>query len=251
MNNYGDTCNYSPPDWIKPFLQLDDPPRPAARAMRRRNILSQYTDSVQRPYIHLVDGGVSDNLGMRGVLDALEVFEALHDSDKGTPINDAKRIIVFVVNSLSTPPTDWDKRESAPGSTKVLVKAAGVPIDHFSYEAVELLKDTAARWQTLRQLRDSPAFVRGSDPAIDKKILRAPGPEIYAIDVSFVHLKNKDEVKYLNEQPTSFSLPSEAVDRLRAAAAEIILESSEFQRFLKDAGNTIVPGAAPAPVISP
>jgi NTE family protein len=245
LNNYGDTCNYSPPEWLKPFLQLDNPPRPAARAMRSRTIISQYQDSVQTPYIHLVDGGISDNLGMRGVLDALEVFEALHDSGRPTPIDDAKRIIVFIVNSLSTPPTDWDKHESAPHTASVLVKAAGVPIDHYSYEAVELLKDTAARWQALRQLRDSPAFARGRDPAVDDA-LRAPKPDIYAIDVSFPRLKDKDEVKYLNKQPTSFSLPSEAVDRLRAAAGEIIRESPEFQRFLKDAGDTIVLGAPPA-----
>jgi len=31
-----------------------------------------------------------------------------------------------------------------------------------------------------------------------------------------------DELKYLNKQPTSFALPSEAVDRLRAAAGKMI-----------------------------
>jgi NTE family protein len=247
LNNYGGTCNFTPPDWLEPFLQLDNPPRPAARAMRERNIISQYKDSVHRPYIHLVDGGVSDNLGLRGVLDALEVFEALHDSGKLTPFEYVKRVVVFIVNSLSTPPTDWDKHESAPHTVSVLVKAAGVPIDHYSYEAVELLKDTEARWQVLRQLRDSGAYTSGHDPALDK-MLRAPSPNIYAIDVSFARLENKDEFEYLNKQPTSFSLPGEAVDRLRAAAGGIIEESPEFQRFLKDAGYTIVQGAPPAAV---
>ena len=250
LNNYGDTCNYSPADWIAPFVQLDNPPRPAARAIRDRNIIAQYKDSAQRPYIHLVDGGISDNLGMRGVLDALEVFEALHDRGMSTPIEDAKRIVVFVVNSLSTPPTDWDKHESAPGSVNVLVKAAGVPIDHYSFEAVELLKDTAARWRALRQLRDSPAFERGRDPAVDT-VLGVPRPDIYAIDVSFAQLKDSEEFKYLNQQATSFSLPDEAVDRLRSAAGEIISESPEFRRFLKDAGHTIVPEVSPALLTAP
>ena len=72
--------------------------------------------------------------------------------------------------------------------------------------------------------------------------MRVPDAEIYAIDVSFSQLKDKEEMKYLNKQPTSFFLPSEAVDRLRAAAGEIILESPEFQRLQKDAGVTnIVP----------
>ena len=40
--------------------------------------------------------------------------------------------------------------------------------------------------------------------------------EVYAIDVSFPALKDKAEFDYLNRQPTSFVLPAEAVDRLRA-----------------------------------
>jgi hypothetical protein len=46
-----------------------------------------FGDSVHRPYLHLVDGGVSDNVGMRGVLDALELLEALHDAGLPTPLD--------------------------------------------------------------------------------------------------------------------------------------------------------------------
>ncbi len=48
--------------------------------------------------------------------------------------------------------------------------------------------------------------------------LRVPAAEIYAIDVSFAALKDKEELEYLNLQPTTFVLAPEAVDRLRAAA---------------------------------
>jgi NTE family protein len=245
INNYGGTCNYALPDWLTPFFQSSDTPRPAARAIREFGAVSEYSDGVRRPYIHLVDGGVSDNLGMRGVLDALELIETMHDIGAPTPLDNARRIIIFIVNSLSTPPTDWDKHERAPGTLQVLVKATGVPIDHYSYEAVELLKDTMARWRLLRQLRDSAAFTPGHDPAADA-LLRAPEAQVYAIDVSFQQLKDKNELKYLNKLPTSFHLPSEAVDRLRAAAGKIILESPEFQRLRNDVGASIVPDSTAA-----
>jgi NTE family protein len=235
LNNYGGTCDYTPADWIKPFLQSTNPPRSAARTIHELTADSIYRDSARRPYIHLVDGGVSDNLGMRGVLDALELLETLHDLGVPSPLDTARRIVVFVVNSLSSPPTDWDKHERSPGTVDVLLQATGVPIDHYSYEATELLKDTAAKWRALRELRDSMAFVPNRDPAADQ-LLRVPNAEIYAIDVSFSQLKDKEEMKYLNKQPTSFYLPSEAVDRLRAAAGQIILESPEFRRLQKDAG---------------
>jgi NTE family protein len=252
LNNYGGTCNYAPPSWVQPFIQSENPPRSAARTIHELQGQEVYKDSVKKPYIHVVDGGVSDNLGMRGVLDALELIETLHDLGLPSPLDNARRIIVFVVNSLSSPPSNWDKHERPPGTVDVLLQATGVPIDHYSYEATELLKDTAARWQALRELRDSKAFTPDRDPAADK-LLRAPNAEIYPIDVSFSQLKDKEEAKYLNKQPTSFYLPSEAVDRLRAAAGTIITESPEFQRLAKDTGATftVEPAAPPAPAATP
>ena len=239
ISNYGGTCNYSFPSWAKPFIEAKTPPRPAARAIREIREALPYEDSAHLPYIHLVDGGVSDNLGMRGVLDALELLEALHDEGLPTPLDQVRRIVVFVVNSLSSPPTDWDESESPPGAISVLVKATGVPIDHYSYEAVELLKDIAARWETDRKIRKLAGCSVNKDAPICA-VANPPEAEIYAIDVSFAQLNDPAERAYLNQQPTSFSLPAEAVDRLRAAAGKIILDSPEFQRLLKDVGATIV-----------
>jgi NTE family protein len=39
---------------------------------------------------------------------------------------------------------------------------------------------------------------------------------------------DQTELEYLNQLPTTFVLPGEAVDRLRAAAGTIILSSPEF-----------------------
>ncbi|MFS8979872.1 patatin-like phospholipase family protein [Cupriavidus necator] len=239
LNNYGGTCGYEPPAWIRPFVDASDPPRPAARATRHLREEAEFGDSINRPYLHFVDGGVSDNLGMRSVLDSLEVMEALHLVGQPSPLDQIRRIIVFVVNSLSTPKTAWDKSESPPGTLDILVKASGVPIDHYSYEATELLRDSQSRWQSMRQVRKSSAFAANKDATV-ATALRTPDATIYAIDVSFAQLTDKAELAYLNELPTSFSITAEAVDRLRAAAGKIIIASPDFQRLLQDVGARIV-----------
>ena len=241
INNYGGTCDAITPGWLKPFLDTDNPPRPAARAIRALKSEQTYRDGAHRPYLHLVDGGVSDNVGMRAVLDALEILEALHEAGVPSPFDNARRIIVFIVNSLSSPPTNWDESENPPGTVDILLKAAGTPIDAFSYEAVELLRDTAAHWQTLRRIRNSAAYAANTDPAVTAA-LRVPDAEIYAIDVSFAAVKDKAERDFLNQQPTTFVLSPEAVDRLRAAAGTIIADSPEFKRLLKDVGAKVVRG---------
>ena len=78
INNYGGTAATR----SRPGSRRSRRPRPAAArgahaepaAGARETSMTARSD----PYLHLVDGGVSDNLGLRGVLDFLETFEALH-----------------------------------------------------------------------------------------------------------------------------------------------------------------------------
>ncbi len=114
INNYGGSCKFDVPPWVKMFTQSENPPRPAARAIRELKEGAALADGVNRPYIHLVDGGISDNVGMRGVLDALQLLEALHSAGVPTPLDKVKRIVVLVVNSLSSPPTAGTPRSRDP-----------------------------------------------------------------------------------------------------------------------------------------
>lgn len=234
FNNYGGSCKFAAPPWTQAFSDPETAPRPAARAVKTLQELDAYQDSVHKPYIHLVDGGLADNLGIRGVLEALEELEALKMIGQPTPLDYVRRIAVFVVNSLSSPKTDWDKSARPPNDLAIMVKAAGVPIDHYSYEGIELLRDTMERWRTMRQIRERTALAGNNDPDLTR-LVDGPNVDLYAIDVSFAALKDKAEFEYLNNLPTSFVLPSEAVDRLRAAAGTIILSSPEFKRMVKDA----------------
>jgi NTE family protein len=232
INNYGGTCNYRFPPWAKLFLDNPNPPRPAARTVKRLNEMIEYADGAKRPYLHLVDGGVSDNIGMRGALDVFATFEALHAAGVPTPFDRVRSIVVFIINSLATPPNDWDLHENPPGTFDVLLKATGTPIDRYSYDTVETLKDMQARWQLLREVRDAIGPDAAKNPKLEF-IERAPNANIYVIDVSFDALKDTSERDYLNRLPTSFVLPDEAVDRLRAAARKAMLESPVIQQLMK------------------
>jgi NTE family protein len=233
IDNYGGTCGYQLPPWTKLFLDNPDPPRPAARTVKRLQELEAFADRENRPYLHLVDGGVSDNVGMRGVLDVLSTFEALHAAGQKTPYDHVRNIFIFVVNSLATPPNDWDRHENPPALFDVLIKATGTPIDRYSYDTVETLRDIQARWAYLREARNAIE----SYPALGEKlqtVTRAPDINIRVVEVSFGALPDKVERDYLNTLPTSFVLDDEAVDRLRVAAKNAILASPEIKRLINN-----------------
>jgi NTE family protein len=233
IDNHAGTCGYSLPAWTKTFLDNPNPPRPAARTVKRLQELAAFADRHQNRYLHLVDGGVSDNVGMRGVLDVMSTFEALHAAGQKTPYDNVRNMFIFVVNSLATPPNDWNVHENPPGLFDVLIKATGTPIDRYSYETVETLLDTQARWAALREVRDAIKPY----PALAEKlqtIMRAPDINIHVIDVSFGAIPDKSEREYLNTLPTSFVLPEQAVDRLRVAAKDAILASPEVKRLMQN-----------------
>jgi len=142
-----------------------------------------------------------------------------------------RNIYILVVNSLATPPNDWGMHENPPALFDVLLKATGTPIDRYSYDTVETLRDIQARWASMRQVRDAIKPY----PELGAKlsgVMRAPDINIRVVEVSFSALPDKAERDYLNTLPTSFVLDDEAVDRLRLAAKEAILASPEIKRLI-------------------
>jgi NTE family protein len=245
IDNYGGTCDYRLPAWAEVLLGIPNPPRPAVRSIKHLQELRAYADRSRRPYLHLVDGGISDNIGARGVLDILFTFASLYQLGMPTPFDHLREVFVLVVNSLAIPPNDWSLHESPPGMVDLLVKAAGVPIERYSYDTVETLKDMQAGWEALRAVRKAITPPAESNPQLEF-ILRAPDINIHVIDVSFAALKDSAECEYLQRLPTSLVLPSEAVDRLRAAARTAILESPAIQELQRQDVARMVSGRPPA-----
>jgi len=247
IDNHGGTCGYQLPQWARMFLDNPDPPRPASRTVKRLQELQTFADRDSHRFIHLVDGGVSDNVGMRGVLDVLSTFEALHAAGLKTPYDHVRNIYLLVVNSLATPPNDWGLHENPPAVFDVLIKATGTPIDRYSYDTVETLRDIQARWASLREVRDAIKPY----PELSAKlgaVMRAPDINIRVVEVSFNAVPDKAERDYLNTLPTSFVLDDEAVDRLRVAAKDAILSSPEIKRLIETGALRMVgPGPRAGP----
>jgi NTE family protein len=232
FNNYGGTCGYQYMDVIADLLKPGHRSRPAGRALMRFRELQDLERSGERPFIHVVDGGVSDNLGLRGVLEGLEVVEASPAFREAAGLSRLERIAVVVVNARSAPRTDWDRSEVPPGIVAQLAQSASVPIDRNSYELVQLLKDTAERWESQRELAVARQRLAGATEAEART--RIPRIAAFTIDVGFEALADPAERDYFMNLPTTFTLPPETIDRLREVAGRLLRESPDYQRLLED-----------------
>lgn len=159
FNNYGGSCDYQYPAWVSDAQQLEEGQLPPGRELERYKEMAEFRDSKNRPYIHLVDGGVSDNIGVRGVLIALEGFFFSEEFSEKQGFGGIKRNILFIVNARSAHDRDWQQKESPPGSIKQLAQSTGVPIERYSFESIELMKDQVEA-AGLRQQAVAIRFIR-------------------------------------------------------------------------------------------
>lgn len=65
LRNYSGRCRYVPPEWMAEALEERDT---TSRGFHSARLHESYLDSKIRPYIHLLDGGIAGNLGVRGFL---------------------------------------------------------------------------------------------------------------------------------------------------------------------------------------
>lgn len=124
-----------------------------------------------------------------------------------------RRIVLLVVNSHSSPSTRWDQVEAPPGTVIQLLQASGVPIDRFSFETVETLKDRAEIVKWRRDLLVAQKRLAGEIAAQAE----ASVPKIT-----------------LN----SFVLTDEQVDRLRDVAGQLMRQSADYEAVVRELGGT-------------
>jgi NTE family protein len=123
-----------------------------------RTLAPYDTNKDEHPYLHLLDGGLSDNLGLRFVMGTFRTeLDVLQQRDPPGDASRIERLLVIAVNARNEPAEDIDMHPDAPGPIKVGLKAATASMDNFSFETVELMRDKLLlRAQAQKEAQDSP-----------------------------------------------------------------------------------------------
>ena len=234
FQNYAGTCQYRQPAWV-PLAAEDHASRVnPRRTARAENRLSLAAEGPARPYVHLTDGGVADNIGLRGPLEA--IASTNHPWSVLQRMNRKKigKLVVIVVNAATDPATDRDQSASVPGLIDTLTTAATVPLDNYSFDTVELLSKTMNEFNTdARLVEDCNRLSAGKG---EQCALKLPAPhkvDLYPIQVAFEYIASREERTWFKNLPTTFKLPRETIDRLRAVARQLLSEDSQFQNLMK------------------
>jgi NTE family protein len=225
LRNYAGTCGFKTPEGFEKILE--------GRGILERqfylhNDIAPFLDREKKPYIHLVDGGVGDNLGLKAVLDRVIVRGSVWETIKGTPMEKVRKVVFIVVNAETEPDPKWDRKERIPTFGVMLASYSSIAIDRYNKETIALLKESVGSWA------DEIKTERCKGEAVSTSPGSCGDIQFYVVEVKFDALKDETERRHLKRLPTSFKLPPEEVDKSRDAAHRILAESGEFQRLLRD-----------------
>ena len=219
LSNYSGRCGFRKPDWM--VRALSD----RHNSVRRYAVaadLQTYLDADKRKYIHLLDGGLSDNLGLRAMLDRLALAGA---GELATTYrrDGLRRLVRIVVNAQARHDYPQLDQYAEVPTLSAIAFAVSNTTDRYNVETLAYARSAmneAARELARRQRK------AGQPNGVDVQAM--------LIEISFDDLDDPEERAYFNALPTSYNLPPEAIDRLREVGARLLRASPDYQRLLRE-----------------
>jgi NTE family protein len=213
LRNFAGTCDL--PSAAVPVAAEDN-----FRTRLMRAHAQSYLDAGKRPYIHLVDGGLNDNLGIRRLLDRLVASGSL-----STPFRDAapgsiRKVVFIAVNSERDPDESIDRSDRVPTIGQVVDSLLFGYSGQITQVTLAIMSDDRARWhRELAEQRGAP----GSPFAADA--------ELHAINISLHDVEDSGLRHMMLTVPTAFTIDPEQVHHLVEAGREALRQSPEFKRL--------------------
>jgi len=186
--------------------------------------LNSYFKKDRRQFAHFVDGGITDNLGLRAIYEIVEISGgAKVFVEKKLDRQPPRRLVVISVNASTDPEPEMDVSNKQPSLKETIGAMSDVQLHRYNVATLELLNKSVTRWA-----RD----------------LSTPGRVVkpYFIRVGFRDIQQPKQIKFFNQVPTSFSLSDEQVDKLIAAGRELLRANADYRRFLAGLGGARVSG---------
>ena len=253
LKNYNDgQCGYITPAWVQDAISSGTEADPLIR-QAAMDVLS-YEDIDKRPYIHLLDSGISDNVGIRTPRLAFKVTDQFEQVKEGT----IKKLVIIMVDAK--PKTDFkgDLKARPPGALTSVWAAAIRPLDNYSYETINLVKrdvrDRRDRQDRQRHTRDTcddharslceqvemgaASYEKVSSSCLNAFEVMEDDPsgefDIYLLHVSFDRIEDPVKRERFQSVPTTLQLSREDVDMLIEVVPELLQEDPEFHALMRD-----------------
>jgi predicted acylesterase/phospholipase RssA len=213
-------------EYVNALRDFDANPRRWLWAEHQRT----YLDGT-RPYVHLMDGGLSDNIGLRSIERAYRAsdgFIAQRINGGAT-----RRLVVIAVNARTEGQDTLSARGTAPGLIAMASATATVAMGNYSFATVEFMRSQLdERLQAARDIASCQKALDTSCPAAPPLPTFPVALRTCMIEVAFEALVDPERRNYFLHLGTNFHLPKKDVDALIGVGGELLRQSTGFKRLL-------------------
>lgn len=178
--------------------------------------LETYGDKDKRKYIHFVDGGITDNLGLRAISDLLAESGGV-DRAVAMGKKPPRHVVVIMVNAAtqSESALKMDTSNKEPSAAAAVSAVTNLQLRRYDDDSIMLVKAKLEEWARVLSTPEHPV-------------------KAHLMGVSIQDVPNPDILAFLNGVPTSFKLNDEQVDKLIEAGRTLLRNNPTFIELVKD-----------------
>lgn len=225
LTNHAAMCGGRKPGWLRRVTQAELS-NPLSRVGVEANAAARYLDQDDMRYVHLNDGGISDNLGLRAMGSMMQNVAVSPAALAEFGLDRLRRIVVISIDGQNAQDTSVSQRRVVGGLFALFGLVAGGTIDRFNFE-------TMVRFD--QQLRDVTAAIRAARCAEGPTIDGSPCADVRSafVQVSLSAMPAGPERDALLAIPTGLTIDRERVDALIRAGRDAIVTSESIIKFLR------------------
>jgi len=226
LTNRAADCGGRQPGWLR-RVPMADRRDPLSRLGVQAALLEKYLDPNQTRYLHLVDGGVADNLGLRV---AGGIMQNLAESPRALSAlgyTRLRRILVISVDGEGSQNPKLAQTKAVGGILSSILRASGGQIDRYNFETLRAVNE---------QLQDAAQALRAARCQAGRVIDGMPCGDVQTqlVHVSLAAMPPGPEKEKLLAIPTGLTIDRPDVDLLVDAGRAAIISSEPLHRFLQD-----------------
>ena len=178
-------------------------PWPGNWVQHRIKELEAFANGKNRPFLHLVDGGLVGNLGLNILLELLRELENNPQFEDAVGLRNLRRVAVIVVDAEASFDRGWDASRKVPGEVALMLQTIRVPMHRYSYASLNDMEDVLVNWNA-RLTTQEPA--RRPDAAAPGAADTTEPIEFTVVYVNLDAITDPAERTYLLHLPTTFDV---------------------------------------------
>ncbi|MEQ1753132.1 MAG: patatin-like phospholipase family protein [Micropepsaceae bacterium] len=217
---YDKTQSCTRPSWVDEYLKIDDE---FSRRRHLAELAESYLEKRDSAYVHLLDGGVSDNLALRGLIQLMAPVteEAADEPERMKMI---QHVLIVSVDGQAEPDKQLSDVPYLDSFFRVLGAVTSTVIDRYGFETLIHARDMTERLAGGISRKDCPS---GSD----RKPLPCRTVQAHFAHVSLADLADGDTRTKLAAIPTGLTIEGSDVDALIAAGHDAVLCDPDMRKF--------------------